>query len=161
MSPCTVRPHLPNKRETMNLSQNFTLEELTVTSTGLVNKPDSTEIFKLTELALHLLQPIRDRWGALQITSGFRSWAVNSAVGGVNTSQHCFGEAADFITRHTQLDDVFEWIVKESGLSFGQCISENKGGRRWIHISLPRVGKTNQQALVYNGHEYLPYPEGA
>ena len=68
----------------MNLSNNFTLDELMATSTGLINKPDDpVEVaVNLTRLAITLLQPIRDRWGPLQITSGFRSWAVNSAVGG-------------------------------------------------------------------------------
>ena len=145
----------------MNLSPNFTLEELTATTTGLVNKPDEHEAENLQRLARELLQPIRDKWGPLRITSGFRSWPVNSAVGGVNTSQHCFGEAADFQPVHTDLDEVFCWIIKDSGLQFGQCINESRGGRRWIHISLPRKGHRNQEALVYNGHDYLPYPEGA
>jgi hypothetical protein len=97
----------------------------------------------------------------LKITSGFRSWPVNAAVGGVNTSQHCFGEAADFQPVHADLDEVFRWIVRESGLQFGQCINEHRNASRWVHISLPRKGKRNLEALVYNGREYLPYPEEA
>ncbi|MBI5902742.1 MAG: peptidase M15, partial [Deltaproteobacteria bacterium] len=57
----------------MQLSRNFTLEELTATTTGFLNRPDSDEINRLAELALHILQPIRERWGRIRITSGFRS----------------------------------------------------------------------------------------
>ena len=153
----------------LKLSKDFTLHELTHTSTGLVNKPDSDEVFKLTELALHILQPIRDRWGALKITSGFRSYAVNSAAGGVPTSQHCFGEAADFVPLEpipgfkmehvidAMIDEIFVWIVRESGLKFGQCINEHRGASHWIHVSLPRDGKENQEALDYDGKKYTKF----
>mgnify|MGYP001578385547 CR=1 FL=1 len=147
----------------MNLSLNFTLEELMATSTGHLNWPDEPmEVaVNLTKLAILILQPIRDRWGALQITSGFRSWAVNGAVGGSSSSQHCFGEAADFVPLDADIDNVFKWIVKGSGLQYGQCIKESISGRRWIHISLPREGRTNQEALVYDGKTYQSFVRGA
>lgn len=141
----------------MNLSENFTLEELTRTETGFLNVPLEAAMARLTLLAASLLQPIRDYWGPLRITSGYRSPSVNQLVGGSATSQHAIGEAADFIPLNSDLDVVYDWIVKMSGLKFGQCISENKNGRRWIHISLPREGKPNQQALVYDGKGYKPY----
>lgn len=141
----------------MQLSKNFTLAELTATSTGLPNTPGAAEIEKLQWLAEDLLQPIRDRFGAIDISSGFRSPAVNRAVGSKNPySQHIKGEAVDFIPK-ASLTEVFDWIVKESGLQFGQCIMERVGRKAWIHISLHRAGKPNQQALTYNGKEYKIY----
>ncbi|MBI5560186.1 MAG: peptidase M15 [Deltaproteobacteria bacterium] len=141
----------------MNLSLNFTLYEFTHTDTGLANDPPDAAIDRLSLLALSLLQPIRDYWGPLRITSGYRNPAVNQAAGGYPTSQHALGEAADFVPLNADMDVVFDWLVKMSGLKFGQCISENKKRRRWIHISLPRKGKPNQQALIYDGKEYRPY----
>lgn len=154
----------------MNLTANFTLEELCVTDADLSNEPTGGEAAKLLYLASYVLQPIRGEWGPMQITSGFRCGALNLMVGGSPTSQHVQGEAADFIPMGFNggkindpvkyIDDVFEWIVKRSGLRFGQCIRESKGGKGgkdWIHISLPRLNKPNQQALVYDGKEYKPY----
>lgn len=145
----------------MKLTTNFTLGELMATSTILINRPDEPmeTAVNLTKLAILILQPIRDRWGALKITSGFRNWAVNSEVGGVSTSQHCFGEAADFVPLDADIDGVFEWAINH--LSFGQCIKENKNGSRWIHISLPRESKSNMEALIFDGKKYSPYKKEA
>lgn len=139
----------------MRLSENFTLEELTKTNTGLSNTPGPDEIERLHRLAEDILQPIRDRFGAIKINSGFRTLEVNLAVGSKTPySQHIKGEAADIVPLEARLVEVFDWIVKESGLAFGQCILE-KG--TWIHISLPRERKPNQQALIYDGKEYRAY----
>lgn len=128
---------------------------MTVTKTGLPNIPGPEAIEKLQWLAKDILQPIRDKFGAIKVTSGFRTPAVNFAAGSKSPySQHIKGEAADIVPQAAQLTKVFDWIVKESGLFFGQCIIE-KG--TWIHISLPRQGKPNQQALVYDGKEYRAY----
>lgn len=146
----------------MMLSPNISLEELIATTTGLPNEPHTNAARdKLLYLANYLLQPIRDRWGALTISSGFRSLPVNTAVGGSSSSQHCYGEAADFVPYAAGIDDVYRWIVIESGLKFGQCIKEEKKKgetiKKWIHLSLIRLGKDNQQALVCVGKNYRPY----
>ena len=133
------------------------LKELCRTSTGLPNEPGMIERANLKTLAMSLLQPIRDRAGELQISSGFRCEAVNKAVGGTANSQHVDGAAADIVPVEADIDEVMEWIVKESGLQFGQCIIENVKGRRWIHISLPRFSRPNQVAMRYDGKEYKAY----
>ena len=47
-------------------------------------------------LTENVLQPLRDAWGKpLKVNSGYRCKALNAAVGGVPTSQHVKGEAAD------------------------------------------------------------------
>lgn len=141
----------------MKLSDSFTLEEMCRTDTGLPNIPGDTEREKLLYLALFILQPVRDKWGMLNVTSGYRCPAVNNHAGGVATSQHVKGEAADFVLSGVSIDDVYRWVVKESGIRFGQCIRESKGGRDWIHISLPRFANNNQEAFVYDGSGYRPY----
>jgi len=135
----------------MRLAKDFTLEELCVTNTGLQNTPEDREQEKLLYLCQYILQPIRDAWGVVIITSGFRDWEVNKKIGGAINSQHLYGEAADFYPKQSDIDDVFKWCIKN--LKFGQCIRESKNGKDWIHISLPRIGK-NQEALIYENGIY-------
>ena len=60
----------------MRLSKNFTLQELIYSSTalrlGIDNSPTKEGVLKLTLLATSLLQPLRERLGALRVTSGYR-----------------------------------------------------------------------------------------
>ena len=136
------------------ITKNFTYDELIYSATanrlGLDNTPTPEEKEKLIQLAKTILQPIRDRWGsAIVITSGFRSDAVNKAVGGVKTSQHRKGEAADIkIGSKAQNKALFNLIykmVKVGDIKVGQLIDEY--GYSWVHVSLPREGKTNNQVL--------------
>ena len=140
----------------MQLSKNFTLEELTHTDIELPNFPNNKQRSHIQELCSSLLQPIRDKFGRIHITSGFRSKAVNKGVGGKYYSQHTKGEAADIVPLNANIDKVMAWIVNESGLQFGQCIIEKVGDKQWIHISLPRIG-INQMALIYDGTVYKMY----
>ena len=141
----------------MILSKDFTIEELTATDTGLPNAPGAEETEKLMYLANYLLQPIRDAWGPLRVTSGFRSRAVNERVGGSPASQHRRGEAADIVPVRADIKKVYHWIVAESGLPFGQMIFEVKGGGTWIHASLVRPWRANGEALLYDGSNYRGY----
>ncbi len=135
------------------LSKNFSLDELTVTSTSASNQPIGIHKEKLLYLCQYLLQPIRDEFGRVDINSGYRSKGVNLAIGGSKTSQHCKGEAADI--RTPDLWEVYLWIL--DNLSFGQCIYEEKGAAKWIHISLPRMDKPNQQAMLFEDGTYTNY----
>lgn len=139
------------------ISRDFTLEELCKTSAPFPNKPSLQEIRQLVCLATYILQPIRDRVGKYRINSGFRSKEVNHYVGGVDTSDHIFGSACDGHPVEYSIDDTFRWLVLESGIKFGQAILELRDGHRWIHVSLPRYLKPNQEALVYNNGVYAPY----
>lgn len=143
----------------MKLSEHFTLQELSTTSTGLPNVPTAAHQAALTVLATTILEPIRARFGPVVVHSGYRSPAVNAKIGGSATSQHSKGEACDFHVPGHALDEVFRWIVTESGLPFGQVILE---GRRpdqptWIHVSLGepyRPAARCRMALVFDGAAY-------
>lgn len=138
------------------LTENFTLEELTVTETGLPNVPDSVQTEKLLYLATYILQPIRNRFGTTVVNSAFRSDAVNKAVGGSKTSQHPEGEAADIEVPGVNVGMVFAWC--KANLKYGQCIDEEKTvngkKKKWLHISLPRMGGVNQQAMIMREGKY-------
>jgi hypothetical protein len=142
----------------MKLAKNFSLDELIVTSTSGSNIPPGLHKEKLLYTANYLLQPIRDKWGPVLVNSGYRSQAVNTAIGGSSTSQHWKGEAADSRTPTADLWEVYLWVL--DNLSFGQCIYEENGAAKWIHISLPRVDKPNQQAMLFKDGKYSNY-EGA
>jgi zinc D-Ala-D-Ala carboxypeptidase len=142
-----------------NASPHFKWAELYVTNTGLRNFPSTEQMEKLLYLAWYVLEPIREQWGPIKVTSGFRSGEVNRAIKGSPTSQHCDGEAADivFFDASVDISAVHRWIVTASGIPYGQCIDEQKKGAEWIHISLPRLGGKNNEALTYKDGEYRIY----
>lgn len=138
------------------LSKNFTYEELvnsaTATRLKINNTPNKEQHDSLKKLAETVLQPIRDKYGKpLIVSSGFRCEKLNKAVGGAKTSQHCKGEAADIRTVSDSVADnkeLFNFIldmINKGEIKVGQLIDEYQ--YNWIHVSLPRVGKMNNQIL--------------
>lgn len=135
-------------------TKNFSYDELIASSTakrlGLDNTPTPEEKERLRQLAEDILQPIRDAWKApIVVTSGYRSEAVNKAVGGVKTSQHRLGEAADIKVggkdRNKKLFNFIYKMISKGDIKVGQLIDEYN--YQWIHISLPRKNKENNQVL--------------
>lgn len=131
----------------------FTIEELCASETarrrGIDNRPSAEIVGKLQTLIEQLLDPIRAVWGdPITVNSGYRSPKLNAAVGGVSTSQHLKGEAAD-ITVGSTADNkrLFDRIValrEEGRIAFDQLIDES--GYKWIHISY-RAGANRNQTL--------------
>lgn len=129
----------------MQLTPNFTLEEMTVTSTGLPNVANRIERAALLALAVHVLQPLRDALGKpVYITSGFRSAAVNRAVGGVADSQHRKGQAAD-IRVHGMTSMALAQRIVALELPFDQLIEEFG---QWVHVSYAPQRRRQQLTAV-------------
>lgn len=135
-------------------TKNFSYDELIASATakrlGLDNTPSPEEKEKLRKLAEDILQPIRDRWRSpIVVNSAFRSEAVNKAVGGVTTSQHRLGEAADIKVggkdRNKKLFKAIYNMISKGEIKVGQLIDEYN--YQWIHVSLPRTNKPNNQIL--------------
>ena len=143
------------------LSKHFKLSEFTNSAAakkkGIVNEP-LQDVFEFAqEFCEEILEPIRERFGRVTITSGYRSVALNTLVHGVPDSAHQWTAeriAADFVTPDADLTKVFDWIRLKSKLPFDQVIRENGLGRGGdcIHISYrqgPRriamVGATHNQ----------------
>ena len=105
-----------------------------------------------------VLDPLREKVGAIIVNSGYRSPEYNKKVGGVPTSQHCKGQAADIVFKTANIDEVFALIRRE--LSFDQVILENSdNGSRWIHVSYSKNGNRRQALIAkkINGKwEYTP-----
>ena len=129
----------------------YTLEELTPTSQPYDNTPTPEVLLALSLLDANILQPITSQFGKIGITSGYRSPAVNTAIGGATSSQHMRGEAVDFtkVASGTPLNQVFTWAA--TNLDFDQIIWEkgNDGNPRWIHISYnSNPKKSNRKKLL-------------
>ncbi|MFZ4455485.1 MAG: D-Ala-D-Ala carboxypeptidase family metallohydrolase [Bacteroidales bacterium] len=129
----------------MYLSKNFSLEELTVSSSHLPNVPTALDIVRLTALTTHVLQPLRELCGKpIKVNSGFRSNAVNKSIGGSATSQHLKGEAADL----DALDNAQLFHLIRQHLPFDQLIWEGGNDQQpnWVHVSYKE--KDNRQEVL-------------
>lgn len=142
----------------MQLSQHFSLAELTVSQTadraGIDNSPDDGVISNLTVLC-HGLEMIRALVGLpILISSGYRSPVVNKLVGGSETSQHMKGQAADITCPQYGDPKNLLKAVMAAKLPFDQAILEfyqpatwSTPPRGWLHVSFVRSAP-RQQALV-------------
>ena len=124
------------------LSEHFTLGELTYSSTalrhGIDNTPDETVKAHLKDLCDTILEPMRSLLGVgIHINSGYRCPEVNVIVNGADTSQHMLGGAADTVPRGMDLREAFD-KVRKSDIPYDQIIIECGS---WIHISLANEGK--------------------
>lgn len=125
----------------INLSQHFTLDELVFSSTavrlGIDNSAPQEVATNLATLAV-TLEKVRDILGnnPMHIDSGYRCEALNKAVGGVPSSAHVIGFAADFICAAFGQPPAIVRALANSGISFDQLIEEGT----WVHISVdPRM----------------------
>jgi zinc D-Ala-D-Ala carboxypeptidase len=132
----------------MNLSENFTYEELTHTDhREFDNTPNDVEMANLVRLAAFLEQVKEVLGGApIMINSAFRSAEVNKAVGSTDKSQHRHGCAADIRVPGMTPDQVVSAIMG-SGLPYDQVIREFD---RWTHVSIPNIedAEPRQMALI-------------
>jgi hypothetical protein len=125
----------------MKLSTNFSLSELTkseaATRLGLDNTPALQIIENLEALVENILQPVRDKFGPVVVTSGYRSPEVNKAIGGSTTSDHCKGQAADFEVLGKDNRELAIWIAEN--MQFTQLILEfyklGVPDSGWVHCS--------------------------
>jgi hypothetical protein len=132
----------------MQLSEHFTLEELTHTDhREIENTPNSSEINNLKRLA-EFLEKVKVAVGGkpIMVNSAFRCKALNDAVGSKDTSQHRVGCAADIRVPGMTPDEVVKAVIA-ANLDYDQVIREFD---RWTHISVPNSpsGTSRKQALI-------------
>ena len=130
----------------MNLTENFTLEELTVSDSavrlGLDNTPTAEVTENLQKLA-EFLEQVRTLLGKpIHVNSAYRSPEVNAHVGGKPTSQHCKGQAADIKVQGMTPDEVTKAII-DSDLPYDQVIREFN---TWTHVSFAETPR--KMALI-------------
>ena len=138
----------------MKLSLNFSLKELTASQTadrkGIDNTPTEEHIENLKLLCENILQPTRDEWGIISVSSGYRSPELCLAIGSSERSQHARGQAADFECHRVDNKMLFEWITNE--LDDDQAILEFYNGTPdsgWIHVSYNKDGNRKQKLRAF------------
>lgn len=144
----------------MQKYQYFELTEFLKSEEALNRKIDNSPTFEivdhLEELISKLLEPMRKAYGKpLTISSGYRCPKLNQVVGGVATSAHKTGYAADIQVKN--VEDLFNFVtgwVKSNGIMFDQIFIETKGSSKWLHVSLK-----NQNGLQRRIISRLNIPE--
>ena len=147
---------------------NFTIGELCASKVaqekGIDNTPPAVVRVHLTE-TITLLEAIRAEWAkyceqynlgspAITISSGYRSPALNKAVGGVKNSSHMMGYAADIVPANGKQDD-FERFMAEvfakKGYAYDQIIVERSKNSRWVHVGYKKAdGSQRRQCFKLN-----------
>ena len=156
----------------MELTRNFTLSELTKSDTairkGINNNPNAEQVEKLKALCENILQPVRDHFGRVKVTSGFRNEDLCIAIGSSRNSQHAKAAAADFECPGVDNGELADWIKRE--LPYDQLILEfytpGEPNSGWIHCSYiegtPRAsflhafrseGKTKYKPIIGNAKD--------
>lgn len=138
----------------MNLTDNFTLEEMYNSRTARINGVDNLSydpliIISLTTLCLKVLQPLRDHFAEpVIISSGYRCQALNKLVGGVYNSQHILGQAADiYLDGDTKREAVYFRYIRDN-LDYDQLILEGNQSTSWIHVSYVSHKKNRRKAWM-------------
>lgn len=154
----------------MKLSEHLDLAEVTRSTDakrlGIKNEPIAEHLENLKKLAENIFEPIREHFKVpIFVSSGYRSSALNKAIGGAKNSQHLLGQALDLdmdaspsgITNKM----LFDYIV--NNLEFDQVIFEygTKDAPDWVHVSYNPNGKQRKQVLratrVAGKPKYQPY----
>lgn len=142
----------------------FSIKELTAslkaTQLGIKNEPSKAALTNLESLVLNILDPLREAWGGgIIVTSGYRSVALNKAVGGSPSSAHRYGLAADIVPADKRIGVFKAFVVKwfkDNAISFDQYIDEADGSE-WVHIAIKSPsGNQRRQFLKYRNKKYLP-----
>ena len=144
------------------ISKNITFAEATksqsATRLGIKNEPNKEQIEAMRYVAENIFERVRTHFGnkPIAISSFFRNFATNKAVGGSQTSQHCKGEAMDIdadtfggITNK----EIFNYI--KANLDFDQLIWEfgTNNNPDWVHVSLTK-GLNKRQVLKAVKNEF-------
>ena len=147
----------------MNLSRNFSLQELIKSDTairkGIDNNPNSDQIEKLKALCENILQPVRDHFGRVKVTSGYRSVELCMAIGSSANSQHAKAEAADFECLGVDNAELSDWI--KNNLDYDQLILEyytpGEPNSGWIHCSYIPEGRSASFLHAYKSEGKTKY----
>ena len=140
---------VPNNWRDIELSTHFKLGEYYVSDShpDMIKDvvPTLTEINNFYLLSLLFAEPARIRFGSLFVSSGKRTEALNDAIHGSKDSQHLYGEAGDYIPKHTYQLKVYIWAREELKWP-GELIYNAK--YNYIHVGLPSYWVSPDQFII-------------
>ena len=151
----------------MKLSNNFSLQEMTKSQTalrkGIDNTPTEEHTANLQALCQNVLQPVREYYARpVTVNSGYRGPALNEAIGGASSSQHCRGQAADIEIPGISNYELANHISQN--LDYDQLILEfytpgdpNSG---WVHVSYNPEGNRKQDLTAMKENGKTVYKSG-
>ena len=144
----------------MQLTANFTLEELTKSQHALRNNidnaPGDDAVGCLRQVAQSILHPVREQFGVpFTPSSAFRCSELNQAIGGSQRSKQILGQAVDFEVPGVSNFDLAVWI--RDNLEFEQLILEcytlGEPNSGWVHVSFVE-GENRNEVLTYGDGDY-------
>ncbi len=142
------------------LSKNFRLGEFRVSKLypeiAEEIEFDYVDVLTLKILCIELIQPIRDKFGPIEILSGIRSPELNKKVGGSKNSDHLTANAGDIRIISFDPLHIYKWIVTNSDLPYRQVIYYPKD--HFIHISnnIP-ITEVKHEAFVKEDKDYIDF----
>ena len=149
----------------MNLTENFSLNELTKSQTaerkGIDNTPSTEHQENLKSLCEMILQPIRDHFGqVVSVSSGYRSPELCVAIGSSTQSQHAKGQASDFEIFGVSNKELADYI--DQNLDYDQLIleywkGEDEPNSGWVHCSFTLNGNRKQYLRAYKENGSTKY----
>ena len=134
-----------------NISEHISYSEAIYSPTAIEkkisNEPNDEQLDSMKAVATNIFERVRAHFGKpIRINSFFRSGALNKAVGGAITSQHCKGEAIDVtgVPYGVKNSEIFHYI--KDNLDFDQLIWEfgDSNEPSWVHFSLSMKGNKRQ-----------------
>lgn len=138
------------------ISEYLTLDDCKKSATakrlGIDNTPNEAQIESLKKLGVEVYDKVKKQFPNCYTESVFRSVALNTAIKGALSSQHCLGEAIDIDSPTTAYNlEIFKWVLKN--ISFDQMIAEfpDDHGPAWVHVSWKSKEKNRKQVLTAAG----------
>lgn len=145
-----------------NLTEHFTLEELTYSYTAkqynIDNRPNKFQISELTRLCKNILEPIRQKTGKpIIISSGYRCKELNDRIGGAKNSLHCDGDAVDIKIKlsNSELMKIIPQMINNNEIELRTCIFEkcnkSKTDCAWVHLDVNnKTHSYRKNKIVFN-----------